>query len=396
MKQPLWTKDFLLFISSNFFICMNFYLLMTTMMLYTLQQFSASESLAGLASSIFVIGAVLARLIAGSSVEKIGRRKMLYGGLILFLVASICYFFSSSLIVLFIVRLIHGIAFGTASTAMNTTVMDSLPIERRGEGTGYFSLSATAATAIGPFLGFWLLNHYDMQAIFLFTTIVAVLALLVGLLAKVKEADYTPEQRKAIPFSLHPKKIFAVEVLPLAGLTLLMGICYSSIMSFLNVYALEIDLLTGATYFFIVYAAFLFFSRPIAGKILDAKGDNIVLFPSILFFSVSLFFMSIADSIFLLLLAGAFNALGFGTYMSSAQAISAKITPRNKIGLAISTFFIGLDAGIGIGPFLLGFLIPLIGYQQMYLSLSIFVLCLTVLYYFIHGRKPIAKKARSI
>ncbi|MER1985116.1 MAG: MFS transporter [Solibacillus sp.] len=392
MKQPLWTKDFLLFISTNFFIALNFYLLITTMSLFAIEQFAASSSAAGLASSIFVLGALLARLVAGSCVEKIGRRKMLYSGLVLFLVASLLYFFSSSLVLLFVIRFIHGIAFGIANTAINTTIMDSLPAERRGEGTGYFSLSGTAATAIGPFLGIWLMNHYSMNAIFVFTSVVAVVALVFALLAKVKEANLTIEERQAITFSLKPDRIFSFEVLPIAFLTLCLGIGYSSIMSFVNVYAIELNLIETASYFFIVYAIFLFGSRPIAGKILDARGDNIVVLPSIIFFALSLFFMSIADNSFLLLVAAALAAMGFGTYTSSAQAIAAKLASKKKMGLAISTFFIGLDSGIGIGPFLLGLIIPYTGYQNMYLALSIFVLCLTGLYYVIHGRKPIAKK----
>ncbi|MER2106874.1 MAG: MFS transporter [Solibacillus sp.] len=392
MKQPLWTKDFLLFISTNFFIALNFYLLITTMSLFAIEQFAASSSAAGLASSIFVLGALLARLVAGSCVEKIGRRKMLYSGLVLFLAASLLYFFSSSLVLLFSIRFIHGIAFGIANTAINTTIMDSLPAERRGEGTGYFSLSGTAATAIGPFLGIWLMNHYSMNAIFVFTSVVAVVALVFALLAKVKEANLTTEERQAITFSLKPDRIFSFEVLPIAFLTLCLGIGYSSIMSFVNVYAIELNLIEAASYFFIVYAIFLFGSRPIAGKILDARGDNIVVLPSIIFFALSLLFMSIADNSFLLLVAAALAAMGFGTYTSSAQAIAAKLASKKEMGLAISTFFIGLDSGIGIGPFLLGLIIPYTGYQNMYLALSLFVLCLTGLYYVIHGRKPIAKK----
>jgi len=392
MQQKLWTKDFLLFFGSNFFIGLNFYLLMTTMTLYAMQQFSASESLAGLASSIFVIGALIARLLVGGTVEKFGRKKLLYSGLLLFIVAVFMYFFTSSIILLFIVRFMHGVAFGIASTAMNTTVMDSLPIDRRGEGTGYFSLSSTVATAIGPFLGIWLMNHYDMQIIFVFASCISVAALLLALIATVKEADLTPEQRKTIQFSLKPDRLFAIEALPLAALTMVMGIGYSSIASFINVYAIEINLITAATYFFIVYAAFLFFSRPIAGKILDAKGDNIVIYPAIVLFALSLLCMSFASNGLMLLLAGALAAMGFGTYMSSVQAICAKIAPRHKMGLAISTFFVGLDFGVGVGPFLLGSIIPVVGYRQLYLILSLLVLCMLVVYYFIHGRTPAAKK----
>ena len=392
MKQPLWTKDFILFIGSNFFVSLNFYILVTTMALYSIEQFQASESEAGLASSIFIVGALIARIFAGALIEKIGRKKMLYFGLLLFLVATFFYFFSSTLTILLIVRFVHGLAFGLSATAMNTTVMDSLPIERRGEGTGYFSLSSTAATAFGPFIGILLLNKYDMNTIFIYAFIMTILAFILAFIAKVKEADITLEERKAIQVSFKLNQLLSLEVLPIAGLTLLMGVCYASIMSFINIYAKEINLVTAGTYFFLVYGAFLFISRPVAGKVLDAKGDNIVIFPAIFMFSVSLLLLSVAETSFIFLLAAVFSALGFGTYLSCAQVVASKVAPRKKIGLAVSTFYIGLDTGVGIGPVVLGLLLPYTGYQNMYFYLAILVFFLLFVYYVIHGRKPIAKK----
>ena len=89
----LWTKDFILFNFANLFVGLTFYTLMTTMTMYAIQQFSASQSAAGLASSIFIIGALLARLVAGKSVEKVGRRKMMYVSLSLFFIVLLLYFF---------------------------------------------------------------------------------------------------------------------------------------------------------------------------------------------------------------------------------------------------------------------------------------------------------------
>lgn len=387
MKQPLWTKDFVLFIGSNFFVSLNFYILVTTMALYSIEQFQASESQAGLASSIFIVGALIARIFAGALIEKIGRKKMLYFGLALFLVATFFYFFSGTLSILLLVRFVHGLAFGLSATAMNTTVMDSLPIERRGEGTGYFSLSSTAATAFGPFIGILILNKYDMNTIFVYAFIMTIIAFVLAFLAKVKEADLTPEERKLIPVSFKLNHLLSIEVLPIAGLTLLMGVCYASIMSFINIYAKEVNLITAGTYFFLIYGAFLFISRPVAGKILDAKGDNVVIYPAIFMFSISLILLSIAESTFIFLLAAVFAALGFGTYLSCAQVVSAKVAPRNKIGLAVSTFYIGLDTGVGIGPIVLGLMLPYTGYQKMYMYLAILVFLLLFVYYAIHGRK---------
>ena len=118
-KSKLWTKDFIIFSSANFFVFLTFYLLMTTLTVYAIDEFRASQSKAGLASSIFVIGACASRLFAGKFIETIGRKKLLFGGLFLFLLATLFYFTVENLNLLLVTRFIHGAAFGVATTAID-------------------------------------------------------------------------------------------------------------------------------------------------------------------------------------------------------------------------------------------------------------------------------------
>jgi predicted MFS family arabinose efflux permease len=46
-----------------------------------------------------------------------------------------------------------------------------------------------------------------------------------------------------------------------------------------------------------------------------------------------------------------------------------------------------LDLGVGVGPVVLGALLPLTGYPGMFGSLGALVLAAVVLYYVAHGRK---------
>lgn len=64
-SDKIWTKDFVFLLASNFFVSLSFYLLMTSMAVYAIQEFRATESNAGLAASIFIIGALVARTFAG-------------------------------------------------------------------------------------------------------------------------------------------------------------------------------------------------------------------------------------------------------------------------------------------------------------------------------------------
>ncbi|NWN95769.1 MAG: MFS transporter, partial [Bacillus sp. (in: Bacteria)] len=52
-----------------------------------------------------------------------------------------------------------------------------------------------------------------------------------------------------------------------------------------------------------------------------------------------------------------------------------------------STFFIFLDAGVGVGPFLLGLLVPFAGYHGLYAIMAVVLVLCVFLYYFVHGKK---------
>ncbi|MEX5235242.1 MFS transporter [Kocuria arenosa] len=76
-----WTTGFVLMWAGRFLIPMNFYLLMTVMALCAMERFGTDEALAGVATSAFIVGAVLARLLTGKYMELLGRRRVLYAAL---------------------------------------------------------------------------------------------------------------------------------------------------------------------------------------------------------------------------------------------------------------------------------------------------------------------------
>ncbi|MFA1819745.1 MFS transporter [Virgibacillus oceani] len=81
-KTVSWTKDFILVSVSNFLLFISFYMLMVVMAVYSVENFHASESEAGFAASIFVLGAVLVRPIAGKIINAVGKKKLLVMGLL--------------------------------------------------------------------------------------------------------------------------------------------------------------------------------------------------------------------------------------------------------------------------------------------------------------------------
>ena len=152
-EERLWTKEFITTSIVNFAIMLSMYLLLVTMATYAIETYHTSTSIAGLVSSVFIIGALIGRLYAGKQIERIGKKKMLFIGILIFVVMCFFYFLSVSLHVLIGIRLLQGIGAGISTTATGTIVSQAIPSKRKGEGIGYFSISVVLATAIGPLVG---------------------------------------------------------------------------------------------------------------------------------------------------------------------------------------------------------------------------------------------------
>ncbi len=387
-KPKLWTKDFIIATWVNFCTAIAFYLLMVVISGYAMSEYDSSPSEAGFAASIFLIGGLIARLSLGKWITQIGYKRALVLGIALSLLMTLLYFGASSLFLLLIFRFLHGVGFGITTTATATIVSIIIPKKRGGEGIGYFGLSQILATAVGPFIGLLLSRHGSFGLIFAVSAIAPAISLAVSPFLSLPEMELTEEQSNEMK-GLRFSNFFEPKVIPISIISLLTYICFSSVLSFLAVYSQKIHLVNAAGFFFIVFAIAMVISRPVIGRLFDMKGENSVMYPSIIVFTLGMALFSQAYYGAILLSAGVLIGIGVGAIQSSTQAISVKITPRHRLGLASSTYYASLDIGMGLGPLMAGFMIPLIGYHEMYMVVAILgALCL-LLYYLLHGRQVI-------
>ncbi len=386
-KEKLWTKQFLIVSLINFMITLMFYLLIVTIASYAQSKYGASTSTAGLVSSIFIIGSLIGRLGTGRVIGDLGTKKTLWTGLVFFTITSILYFAAFNIGLLIIIRLLQGIAVGIAGTATGTIIAQILPNTRKGEGIGYYSLSAILATAIGPFIGILLLKAENgFQWIFALNIVLSFVCLIIYAVVKI-DVSLPKSSSQPLEKSSLISKFIEPRALPISMVALLIGFSYSGVMSFLSFYALEVDLVSAASYFFLIYAIVVIISRPFTGKLLDTKGANIVAYPCFVLFALGMFLFSQATAGWMLLLAAALMGFGYGNFNSIAQSVAVKVTPPHRFGLATSTYFILYDIGLGIGPFLLGFIVPYSGYRPIFLSMVILIVICIPLYHLLHGRK---------
>lgn len=384
--RSLFNRNFMLDTGINFVVYLIYYLLMVIIAVVAKDQLKASLSEAGLASGIYILGTLMARLQLGKEIELYGRKRTLYFGIFFYLITTLMYFYIPNLTMMYIIRFLNGMAYGVISTATNTIIANCIPEERRGEGINYYGLSTSLAAAIGPFLGMLLMIVANFTVIIVTCVVLIVLCVIGCFALDVKEINLTAIQRKQMKKYTFDNYVES-RVLIISVIGFLMGFAYSSVLSFLAAYTREINLADAGTFFFVVYAVVITVTRPITGVIFDRKGENYVLYPCYVCLAVGLFLLSITHTSPILLLAGVLVGLGYGTFMSNGQAVCIKLTPSHRVSVALSTYFVALDFGLGVGPYILGSLHSTLTFQNLYVVAACTAVICLILYYLLYGRR---------
>lgn len=391
-NQRIFTRDFMLLFVANFIAVSVYFLLMTTMAYYAVQAFACADSVAGLVASIFLVGGVLGRVLSGRYAAHVGLRRIALAALAVQLVACLLYFLDGlGVAFLLCVRLAHGLSFGIVNTVTPAMAVDALPRERVGEGTGYFMLSSSLGTGIGPIMGLVVTMGIDYRVLFVICTALTVVAIVSALMTHRQAGERAPK-----PGRFTWGSVIDLSTVRFSVFMFLVALSYSSLNSFLNSYAISMDMGLYAPLTFVVYSIMLVLTRPATGKLMDRYGENAVLYPSIASMAVGLVLAATAKNPAMLLACGIFMATGFGTCMSVGQAAATRMTTSGNTTLAISTFFLLCDGGCGVGPFFWGMVVSAAGYRVMYLACACVALAGVVYYHFAHGRRAARRRAGEL
>lgn len=387
-KPKLWTKDFISVSSSNFFLFLTFYILLVTLPSYALDELHTSATEAGLMTTIFLLSAIISRPLAGQWLEHAGNKKVLLTALILFAVAAPLYLIPKTVIGFLVIRLLHGIGFGMATTAVGAIVADIIPAARRGEGMGYFVLSTNMAMVLGPFVGLMTIQQWGAKAMFILSIAIAIGALLTGLSVKIAKPEQDNQIEVLSSFSI--RGLFEASAVPIAIVGSFLAIVYSALLSFVSIYAVEIHVENVASLFFVVYAVVLLISRPFTGKWLDQYGPNVISYPCIVLFAIGMFVLSQSSGAVTFLIAAGLIGLGWGTLFPTFQTIAIQNAEPRKRGLATATFLSIYDIGIALGSLFVGMVAAKMDYSTLYFLCTFYVLVGAVLFYFLHTKKKAA------
>jgi len=385
--EKLLTKDFIILFIINLFACLQFLIGLVVITPYAMELFHAPASIAGLVSGIYVIGALVGRFGTGRIITDYGSKKVLIIGSILYVATTALYLAQMSLLFLIIIRFLNGVTYGIVATTAAMIIAQIVPKSRQGEGISYYSLSGILAMAGGPFLAILLVQYTDYKTVFICNLIFGVLGMIISFtdIKLVQTAVNQVQINAAKYFDI--TKYIEFNVVPIGCIAVILGLIYSSVLTFLSLYAAELHLEIVSSYFFLICAIVVLLSRPFSGRLFDAKGANIVIYPGLVILAIGMFIYAQVSHGITLLLSSVLFGLGWGNSHSAAQSLAIKITPPERYGVATATYFILYEMGLGLGPYFCGYLVQILGISVLYVIMGFVTIAAIVLYYFLQGRK---------
>ncbi|MCD8317155.1 MAG: MFS transporter [Eggerthellaceae bacterium] len=414
-REGLWTKDFIAGTLSNLMMSVNYFMLMVIMTAYALEVYDAPAAAAAFCASIFVIGTLIARFTTAPLLNHMSSKLLLLIANICVIAFSALYLVGVSIEITMIVRAFHGLAYGFCTTTLATSVTTIIPRSKKGEGIGYYTLSVTCGAAIGPFAGIFISNNLGYTTLFICAVIVAAVAFpciavmkvpsFVGMHKKEPDGNLTKseaaveeaeevisaelsmapkerEEEEAYAESLEDKpqpsaprggwvsRFLELSVIPLSLVCGLVYFAYSSLLTFLTPYSIEIGLARAASVFFIVYAISMFITRPFIGRAFDRRGPNVVMIPSFISVVLGMILVAISFNDWILLGSALLLGFGIGNIQSCGLAMAVRMTPDTRLNLANASFYIMIDLGVGVGPVILGIFTPILGYSITYMCMG--------------------------
>ncbi len=372
-KEKLFSRNFVLTSLSTFTLFTSFYFLLITLPIY-IEKIGGTESEIGLILGVFTISAVLLRPFIGKEVDRRGRKIILVSGIIIFLISMLLYDYTKNVTSLLLLRVLHGIGWGAATTAATTLIADIAPPKRRGEAMGVFGMASNVAMAIGPALSMILLQKYDFPILFSISAGISLLSLLLVL----------PISETMV---VHPRTpLFSREALFPSALMFIISLTYGSIVSFLSLFAQKQGI-SNPGIFFTVFAVTLILVRALAGKLSDIKGRKFVIIPGMVLIAAGLGVLSTASALDSFLVAALLYGIGFGLVHPSLMALLVDMVGDEGRGAAMGTFTAAFDLGIGTGSILLGLVLQYFDFQVMYALSGLIALSGAVLLILFNGRR---------
>ncbi len=342
-----YSKNFWLMCLAMFFFMTSFNLILPELNNYISILNGADKK--GLIITLFTISAAISRPFSGKLADTIGRKKVIYLGIICSFFVMLIYPFSYSVLFFLILRFLHGFSAGFAPTGATALLTDLIPEKSRGHAMGIWGTFISLGIGVGQTLGSWIYLSFGFTLLFLIGALFSLIAFI--LVFWIKETLVNPQKFNFKLLKISWKDVFEPNVLPAAFVMLLSAMCSGMI------FVLTPDLSTylgisNKGFFFGIYVIATILIRLLTSSLSDRIGREKTLLIGCFILVISMLLVGTSNSIVSYIFAAIIFGIATGITSPTMFAWTADLSHEDRRGVGAGTMFIALEFGIMFGALL--------------------------------------------
>ena len=303
----------------------------------------------GLIITLFTISAAISRPFSGKLADTIGRKNVIYLGIICSFIVMLIYPFSYSVLFFLILRFLHGFSAGFAPTGATALLTDLIPEKSRGHAMGIWGTFISLGIGVGQTLGSWIYLSFGFTLLFLIGALFSLIAFI--LVFWIKETLVNQQEFNFKLLKISWKDVFEPNVLPAAFVMLLSAMCSGMI------FVLTPDLSTylgisNKGFFFGIYVIATILIRLLTSSLSDRIGREKTLLIGCFILVISMLLVGTSNSIVSYIFAAIIFGIATGITSPTMFAWTADLSHEDRRGVGAGTMFIALEFGIMFGALL--------------------------------------------
>lgn len=310
----------------------------------------------GLIIFLFTVSALVSRPFSGKLADEWGRIPVMVFGALVSTFAALMYPFATTIWFFFFVRIFHGFCTGFKPTGTAAYVADIVPMERRGAAMGIVGFASNTGTAIAMAGGPLITQYFGINYLFATSCVLGILSVVV--LTGMKETLQNKQKLSFDRLKVSKNDFFEPRVIVPALMLLLTVFTFGTVLTLGPDISDSLNLPSRGIYIFSYVVASLLV-RIAAGKLSDIYGRVAILRIAIPVITLAAILMGTSDNQVQFIAASILLGLGIGMSSPAIYAWTIDLSDDKFRGRGIATMYIFLEAGIGMGALLAGYLYSL-------------------------------------
>lgn len=354
----------------SFFVAVGFGVVIPAIPIFA-ASFGVSATAIGLVISAFAVARLVSGLLAGKLVEKYGERLVLGSGLLMVAFFTLLTALANSYSELLIFRTAGGLGSSMFSVAAGSLLLRSVDDDQRGRAQSLFNGGFLLGAISGPAFGGILLNISLRAPFFIYaiTLIAAAATALIRLTTtKLGDKSATPSINSSAMRIRDAMAIPSYRIalaLTFLGSWVLFGLRSSLVPIFVTDELKASTTIVGLGFTLAALANGAILLK--AGKLADTKGRRhaLLIGTTLVFLGLALLTLAFHPALYI----GSMIIMGFGgAFFGSAPAALVGDVVEGRGGRVIAFFQMAGDAGMMVGPILLGVIADLASYRISFLT----------------------------